>query len=70
MSRRILMNELSWVEYQKRVEAGAAVILPVGATEQHGPHLPMGTDAMLATAVAKGVAAKINAIVAPVVAFG
>ncbi len=70
MSRRILMNELSWVEYQKRVEAGAAVILPVGATEQHGPHLPMGTDAMLATAVAKGVAEKINAIVAPVVAFG
>lgn len=70
MSRRVLMNELSWTTYQKRIEAGAAVILPVGATEQHGPHLPMGTDAMLATAVAKGVAAKINAIVAPVVAFG
>jgi creatinine amidohydrolase len=70
MAERVLMNELSWTEYQRRIQAGALVILPVGATEQHGPHLPMGTDAMLATAIAKSVASELSAIVAPVVAFG
>lgn len=70
MSDRLLMNEMSWPAYQKRIEEGAVILLPVGATEQHGPHLPMGTDAMLATAVACEVARKIDAIVAPVVAFG
>jgi len=51
--RSVFMNELSWVEYQARIERDRApVLLPVGATEQHGPHLPLGTDALLATAVA------------------
>jgi len=70
MAERISMQELSWVEYQRRIEAGTIIILPVGATEQHGPHLPMGTDALLSTAIAKGVARKVGGIVAPVVAFG
>jgi creatinine amidohydrolase len=70
MADRILMQEMSWVAYQKRIEAGALILLPVGATEQHGPHLPMGTDALLASAVAKEVAGMLDAIVAPVVAFG
>jgi creatinine amidohydrolase len=61
---------MSWATYQKRVEAGALLLLPVGATEQHGPHLPMGTDVMLATAVAVNVAKTLDAIVAPAVAFG
>jgi len=51
------MNRLTWVEYQGRVrEEHAPVFLPVGALEQHGPHLPLGTDAMLAAAVAEGAA--------------
>lgn len=70
MTQRMRMNELSWTEYKRRIEAGAVVILPAGATEQHGPHLPMGTDAMLATAIAEAVAERIGAVVAPVVAFG
>lgn len=70
MTQRVRMNEVSWTEYKRRIEAGAVVILPAGATEQHGPHLPMGTDAMLASAIAEAVAERIGAIVAPVVAFG
>lgn len=70
MSDRLLMNEMSWTAYKERIDKGALIILPVGATEQHGPHLPMGTDAMLSTAVALDVAKKLDAIVAPVVAFG
>jgi creatinine amidohydrolase len=46
---------------QTSAEAGAgtlrAVLIPVGAVEQHGPHLPLGVDIWLATAVAAAVAA-------------
>ena len=53
------MNEMTWVEYEREVIARKPpVFLPVGALEQHGPHLPLGTDALLATAVARDAAAK------------
>lgn len=45
-------------------------IIPVGATEQHGPHLPLGVDWMLANAVAQGVGEKLNAYVLPAMPFG
>jgi creatinine amidohydrolase len=67
----VSMDRLSWFEYQARVrEEHAPVFLPVGATEQHGPHLPLGTDAMLASAVASGVADKVKGLVAPALAYG
>ena len=47
------------------------VILPVGSTEQHGPHLPVQVDALLATEVSLGAASRFNppekAIFAPTV---
>ena len=67
----VLMNRLSWPEYRSRtLEGDAPVLLPVGATEQHGPHLPLGTDALLASAVAEDVAQKVGGIVAPALAYG
>jgi creatinine amidohydrolase len=69
--KEVSMNRLTWVEYQGRVrEERAPVFLPVGALEQHGPHLPLGTDAMLAAAVAEGVAAGTAGLVAPALAYG
>ena len=65
------MNRLTWVEYQGRVrEERAPVFLPVGALEQHGPHLPLGTDAMLAAAVAQGAAGETAGLAAPALAYG
>lgn len=49
------MAELTWMEIQAAVQADLGVIIPVGATEQHGPHLPLGTDYLCATAVARTV---------------
>lgn len=46
------------------------VLVPVGSTEQHGPHLPMDTDTAIATAVARGVAGELDAVVAPALAYG
>ncbi|TFV58250.1 mycofactocin biosynthesis peptidyl-dipeptidase MftE [Mycobacterium sp. PS03-16] len=54
----------------------AAVIVPVGSTEQHGPHLPLDTDTRIATAVARAVAPLVKEpgeqrwYVAPAVAYG
>jgi mycofactocin precursor peptide peptidase len=59
-----------------REAAGARLVLvPVGSTEQHGPHLPLGTDTLIATAVAQGVAERLGGTargvwVAPPLAYG
>jgi mycofactocin precursor peptide peptidase len=42
------------------------LLVPVGATEQHGPHLPLGTD----TAIATTVAARSGLLVAPALPYG
>ncbi|MCB2017642.1 MAG: creatininase family protein, partial [Hydrogenophaga sp.] len=48
MPTTVWMNQLSWVDYQQRIRADhPPVLLPVGALEQHGPHLPLGTDAAI-----------------------
>lgn len=65
------MDHLTWVTYEKRIQdPNVIVLLPVGALEQHGPHLPLGTDALLANAVSQSVAAQIGGIVAPPINFG
>jgi creatinine amidohydrolase len=61
-----LMAHRTWLEIRDAAASGAGVILPVGATEQHGPHLPLATDYLCATAVASDA----NVIVAPPVTYG
>lgn len=49
----------------------SVLLVPVGSCEQHGPHLPLDTDARIATAVALGAAAgRDDVVVAPTVAYG
>lgn len=52
------------------VVRGGLVLVPVGSVEQHGPHLPLDTDTVIATAVAEGLAPLVGAVVAPPVAYG
>lgn len=67
----VWMNQLSWVDYEGRLKRDQpAILLPVGALEQHGPHLPLGTDGMLSSAVAADAAARIGALVAPGLSYG
>jgi hypothetical protein len=59
------MNRLSGPRSQSDAGGRRQHCCQAGATEQHGPHLPLGTDALLANAVAEGVAQKVGGIVAP-----
>jgi creatinine amidohydrolase len=70
VSDRIWISELSWVEYQRRLSENAIVIVPVGSLEQHGHHLPLGVDMLLANAIAERVAHRIDALVAPGIPYG
>lgn len=60
-------SEFAWpelAELQARGE-GEVGLIPVGATEQHGPHLPTGTDTIIATALCEAVSAQTGAPVLP-----
>lgn len=70
MKNTTLMAHLSWDEYAERIEQGAVVLIPVGAVEQHGYHLPLAVDYLLAEAISKLVAEQCNALVAPAVIYG
>jgi creatinine amidohydrolase len=70
------MTEIREVRYMSRHEVEEAVgsypvaILPLGATEQHGHHLPLGVDTMLAEGLARLVAEETGALLLPAVPFG
>ncbi len=65
------LAELSWPEVAQAVAAGiTTVILPLGATEQHGPHLPLGTDTWRAVALAERLAERLPVLVAPAIPIG
>ncbi len=65
-------SDMAWPELGTTFDANPTDVglLPVGATEQHGPHLPTGTDTILATAICEAVSARTGAVVLPAVAVG
>jgi creatinine amidohydrolase len=73
IQRSVLFNELTR-EDLRILAPDAVVLLPTGATEQHGPHLPVGTDTFaveqIAREAAQRVADRVPIIVAPTLPFG
>lgn len=60
----------TWPEIAARA-ASSLLVVPLGSTEQHGPHLPLSTDAEVATALADRLAVRRpDVVVAPVLAYG
>lgn len=70
------LSDYTFVEVEQTVTStSVGVIVPLGATEQHGPHLPLDVDSIIASAVADAVADRLTAgghtcVVAPVLPFG
>lgn len=68
MSGHIKMKDMTWTEYAGRKED--ILILPIGATEQHGPHLPLCVDTVLAEEFSYRIAGQVDGIVAPALCYG
>lgn len=62
------LQELSWTEV--RDEEFEIAILPVGSTEQHGPHNPVGVDSIVACRFAEGAAERTDAVLLPSIDVG
>lgn len=66
---RAALAVATWPEVQSR--EAAILIVPLGSTEQHGPHLPLSTDTDIALRLARAAAERLEgAVVAPVLPFG
>ena len=65
----MLVGQLTWPEYEERI-AKSVIFLPVGSTEQHGPHLPLCVDQICPTEIARIVAGEIDGLVLPVIPYG
>ena len=71
MEKEVWLQNLTWEDVKlKTSESQGTIILPIGSTEQHGPHLPVGTDTMVANSIAEAAALKTGVLVAPPLWFG
>ena len=65
-----LLEEMSWPQIEAGLSETRTVILPVGATEEHGPHLPIFTDTIQAMEVAREAAGQHDVFLAPPLHYG
>lgn len=65
-----MLEHISWWKARELFQRAKVALIPVGSTEQHGPHLPLGTDFLTAQALAQAVARDLNIICTPVVPVG
>src|SRR3954466_590172 len=70
-AKSVFLDELTWTEVRDAIAAGkTTVIVPVGGTEQSGPHMVLGKHNVRARVLAGRIAATLgNALVAPVIAY-
>ena len=66
----MLLQLQTWQEVDTYLQTSRGIILPIGSTEQHGPNGVVGTDAICAEVIAKGVGESAGALVAPTISVG
>ncbi len=66
----MLLQEMKHPEIKNYLERKKSIIMPFGSTEQHGPHLPTGTDTFVAARIAEEVGKQTKTLVAPVMPVG
>src|SRR5690349_17342353 len=65
----VFLGEMTNPEVEAFLKTHHTVIIPTGATEQHGPHAPLLTDVLIPTEIARRIAPKIGALVAPAINY-
>ena len=66
----LILQEVTWTDVRDYLKSNDMVIIPLGSTEQHGPHMPLGTDYYEATEMSKMISARTGVMVAPVLLAG
>ncbi len=66
----MLLHLMTWPEVETYLETSQGIIIPIGSTEQHGPTGLIGTDAICAEAIAKGVGETTQTLVGPTINVG
>ena len=70
----VLMEELTSKEFDEMRDRNTAVIIPIGALEEHGDHLPLCTDTLqpvfVAEEVVRSLQGKVNVLIAPIIGYG
>ncbi|MDH5707023.1 MAG: creatininase family protein [Candidatus Aminicenantes bacterium] len=69
-SKPLVLQEMTWTDVKDYLQSCDMVIIPLGSTEQHGPHLPLGTDYFEALGMSKLISAETGVVVAPVLLAG
>jgi creatinine amidohydrolase len=71
VATRVQLEDLTWTELRDRIAAGTTTVLvPIGGTEQNGPHMVLGKHNVRARILAGEIAQRLgNAVVAPVIAY-
>jgi creatinine amidohydrolase len=65
------LETLTWPEVRQEIDAGrGTIVVAFGAVEQHGHHLPLGTDSMLGDELSRRLADRLDAFRAPTVRIG
>jgi creatinine amidohydrolase len=67
---RFHLANLTKDEFAAAMQAGRWILLPFGTVEQHGPHLPLGTDLFYAEHICSAVAERTNGLVGPALPYG
>lgn len=67
---RVGLDELSWVDVAAHLARDPRLIVPVGALEQHGPHLPLGSNVLIARRIAVDLSREFNVLRAPTIYYG
>ncbi len=66
----MLLENMTMVEVKEKVNENSIAILPLGAIEEHGPHLPLSTDCIQPEYVVEKVAERLGAFVLPILKYG
>jgi creatinine amidohydrolase len=66
----LILDDMSWVDVAAHLARDPRLIIPIGALEQHGPHLPLGANTRIATRIARDLARTWNVLCAPTVNYG
>src|ERR1700722_8181684 len=66
------LGDMSWTDVRDEIAKDPVpiVLVPIGVVEQHGPHLPLNEDSMVAEWVAERISERTGALVAPVLNYG